>query len=65
MPAYRITFTHSAMPPGYIGSAIKFAHTEDEAVGRMSKYPKTATKSRTIIDKQNNTLNILSINEER
>ena len=50
------------MAPDYIGRAIKHAHTEDEAVGRMTKSPKTATKSRTIIDKQNNLLTILEIN---
>ena len=61
MPCYQIQFKHSAMAPDYIGRAIKHAHTEDEAVGRMTKSPKTATKSRTIIDKQNNLLTILDI----
>ena len=51
------------MKPSYIGSAIKYASTEDEAVGRMTKSPKTSTKSRSIIDKQNNTLTILSIEQ--
>ncbi len=63
MSCYRIRFKHSAMHPDYIGSAIKHAHSEDEAVGRMTKSPKTSTKSRAIIDKQNNLLTILDINQ--
>ena len=65
MPAYAITYTHSHMPDDYIGKAIKYAQTEDIAVGMMTKSPKTATKSRTIIDKNRNTLTILSINEDK
>lgn len=65
MPCFKIQFNHSAMRPRFIGKAYKYANTEDEAVGRMTKSPKTATKLRTIIDKHNNTLTILSINEEK
>jgi hypothetical protein len=51
------------MKPDYVGSAYKHANTEDEAVGRMTKSPKTSTKSRSIIDKQNNTLTIIEIEQ--
>ena len=32
MPCYRITYNHSAMSPDFVGTAIKHAHTEKEAL---------------------------------
>ena len=62
MPAYQIQFNHSAMRPEYVGSATKFAHTEDDALkclaGKAGKYDK---KANLVIDKNNNRLNILEI----
>ena len=48
------------MHPDYIGSAIKHAHTEDEAVKFLGKFDK---KSKTVIDKRHCVLQILSINQ--
>ncbi len=53
MPAYRITFSHSAMAPDYIGSAIKYAHTPEEAAKYLGKFDK---KAKSIVDKRRCTL---------
>jgi len=62
MPAYRIQFTHSAMPKDYVGSALKFAHTPEEAAKFLGKYSK---RDATILDKRNCLLSNVKIYEER
>ena len=61
MPCYKIKHTHSAMSPDYVGSSIKTAHTEDLAIICLAKGSNYDRKSKTVIDKQNNLLQILSI----
>ena len=60
MPCYRINYKHSAMKPSYIGSAIKTAHSQEDAVKFLGKFDK---KDRTVIDKRGCLLTIISINE--
>ncbi len=62
MPAYQIQFNHSAMKPDFIGSAIKYAHTEEDALKCLAtKAGRYEKKTNTIIDKQRNKLTILGI----
>ena len=63
MPCFEITYNHSSMKPDYVGKALKFASNEDEAVGRLTKSPKTSTKSRVVLDKYGSTLTIKKITE--
>ena len=58
MPAYQISYKHSAMKPDYVGVAIKHAHTADDAVKFLGKYDR---RERTVIDKRRNVLTIISI----
>ena len=53
MPAFRISFTHSAMRSGEIFSAIKYAHTPEEAAKYLGKFDK---KAKSIVDKRRCTL---------
>ena len=50
------------MPPDYIGAAIKFAHTEDEAAKLLGKYDK---KAKTILDGRGSLLSNIQIHEEK
>jgi len=63
MPCYRISYSHSCMKPDYIGSALKYAHTEEAAIICLAKGNKYDKKARTVIDKQSNLLHILSIEQ--
>ncbi len=60
MPAYRITFSHSHMKPEYRGSAIKHAHTPEDAAKFLGKYSK---KEQTILDKRHCTLSNVVIEQ--
>ena len=60
MPCYKITFTHSAMRPDYIGSAIKYANTPEDAAKLLGKYDK---KLNMIIDKRGSVMSNIKINE--
>ncbi len=51
------------MKPDYIGSALKYAHTEEAAIICLAKGNKYDKKARTVIDKQSNLLHILSIEQ--
>lgn len=59
--AYKITYKHSAMRPEYVGAAIKYAHTADDACKLLAKGGKWDKKNQIIIDKHRNTLTILNI----
>jgi hypothetical protein len=64
MPAYSIKYHHSAMCPEYIGVAIKYAHTETEALDCLAK--KGASYSKKLnqaVDSKSNVLTIISINQ--
>jgi hypothetical protein len=61
MPCYKIQFNHSAMPPDFRGSAIKYAHTAEEAAKFLGKYDK---KAKTILDGRGNLLSNVQINED-
>ena len=60
MPAHTIRFKDSSMHPDYIGTAIKYAHTRDEAIqclaGKQGKWDK---KLNIVIDKYGSRLDIL------
>ena len=60
MPAHTIRFKDSSMQPDYIGTAIKYAHTRDEAIqclaGKQGKWDK---KLNIVIDKHGSRLDIL------
>ena len=60
MPCYKIQFKHSAMKPDYVGSAIKTAHSEDDAVKFLGKYQK---KEKIVIDKRGCVLTIIDIKQ--
>jgi hypothetical protein len=49
------------MPKDYIGSALKYAHTPEEAAKLLGKFDK---KLNIIIDKRGSVLSNVSINEE-
>ena len=38
MPAFVIKFKHSKMPADYIGSAIKYANTRNDAISLLGKH---------------------------
>jgi len=38
MPAHVIKFKHSKMPADYIGSAIKYANTRNDAISLLGKF---------------------------
>ena len=38
MPSYVIKFKHSKMPADYIGSAIKYANTRNDAISLLGKF---------------------------
>ena len=40
MPAHVIKFKHSKMPADYIGSAIKYANTRNDAISLLGKHDK-------------------------
>ena len=63
MPTYEIKYRHNKMRPDYIGSAIKYASNERDAVIHLSKGNIYDSKSPVIIDRQNNVLTILSVNQ--
>ena len=64
MPAFQITFKHSAMSSDYEGRAVKFAQTPDEALKCLAtKGGKVDKKAGIVIDKHSNTLKIIEINE--
>ncbi len=60
MPCYQIQYNHSAMKPGFLGSAIKHANTPEEAAKFLGKYSK---KDRTVLDKRHCTLSNVVIKE--
>jgi hypothetical protein len=49
MPAHVIKFKHSKMPADYIGSAIKYANTRNDAISLLGKHDK---KLGTVLDKR-------------
>ena len=49
MPAFVIKFKHSKMPADYIGSAIKYANTRNDAISLLGKHDK---KLGIVIDKR-------------
>jgi len=57
---FKITFKHSAMQPDFVGSCIKHAHTEKEAVQFLGKY---SAKDKIVIDKRGSVLTILDIKQ--
>ena len=59
--AYKITYKHSSMRPDYVGNAIKYAHTADDACKLLAKGGRWDKKNQIIIDKHRNTLTILNI----
>ena len=60
MPAHTIRFKHSAMPADYIGTAIKYAHTREEAIQCLaSKQGKWDKKLNIIIDKHGSILTLI------
>jgi len=61
MGCYSITYSHSAMKPDYIGKALKYAQTPEEAAKLLGKFDK---KLNIIIDKRGSVLSNVSINEE-
>lgn len=60
MPAYTITYKHSAMKPDYTGKAIKYAQSPEDAAKFLGKYNKRA---KTILDGRGNLLSNVNINE--
>jgi len=60
MPAYKITYSHSAMRPDYRGCTLKHAHTEKEALDLLGKQDK---KLGIVIDKRSNVLSNIQIHE--
>ena len=49
MPVHVIKFKHSKMPADYIGSAIKYANTRNDAISLLGKHDK---KLGIVIDKR-------------
>jgi len=60
MPCYRISYSHSAMRPDYIGAALKYAQTPEEAAKLLGKFDK---KLNIIIDKRGSVLSNIEIKE--
>jgi hypothetical protein len=60
MPAYRISFNHSAMKPDFRGSAVKHANTPEDAAKYLGKFSK---KDATILDKRFCTLSNVVIEQ--
>ena len=60
MPAYLITYSHSHMPPGYIGRAYKHANTPKDAAECIGKY---SVKEKVIVDKRRNVLSNVEITQ--
>ena len=58
---FRITYKHSAMAPDYVGAAIKYAHTAEDACKLLAKGGRWDKKNQLVTDKQRNTLTILNI----
>ena len=56
MPAHVIRFKHSRMPADYVGSAIKYANTRNDAISLLGKHDK---KQGTVIDKRGSILTII------
>ena len=64
MPAFRITFSHSHMKPSFVGSAIKYAHSEADALDCLArKNSSYSKKTKTAVDSRGNTLTVLSIEQ--
>ena len=59
---YKITYSHSRMSPDYIGTAVKYAQSEKDALAFLGKYDK---KLNVIIDKRGSVLSNIQIHEEK
>lgn len=60
MGAHKIRYKHSRMPEGYVGQAIKYANTRNDAISLLGKHDK---KLNIVIDRRGSVLTILD-NEE-